>query len=180
MSASRTDGDDGTPSIADIRSVRFSACGAAGTMRLGRGDLARYAMSRTRSYEARITEMAQKFPCVVLCLHPVHALTALVARYSVFGTHPQMLEAGVIQNPFFVPVERRRDRDDEIIDPGQGIDHVCEFVKIQLAAAASRQKVKPRGGVAAKDFGERGRAGKKIAERGFSARRAGGGTLKIQ
>ena len=84
-----------------------------------------------------------------------------------------------------VPVERRRDRHDEIIDPGQGIDHVCEFAKIQLAVAANRQKVKPRGRVAANDFGERGRAGKKVAERGFGARlmairRAGGGILKIQ
>ncbi len=36
------------------------------------------------------------------------------------------------------PVERRRDRHDEIIDPGQGIDHGCEFAKIQLAVAANR------------------------------------------
>jgi len=37
-------------------------------------------------------------------------------------------------------------------------------MKIQFAVAANRQKMKPRGRVAANDFGERGRAGKKIAE----------------
>ena len=84
-----------------------------------------------------------------------------------------------------VPVERRRDRHDEIIDPGQGIDHICEFAKIQFAVAANRQKMKPRGRVAANDFGERGRSGKKIAQRGFDCRRMamrrdGGGTRKIQ
>jgi hypothetical protein len=40
---------------------------------------------------------------------------------------------------------RRRDRHNEIIDPGQSIDHICEFAKIQLAVAANRQKMKPRG-----------------------------------
>ena len=77
------------------------------------------------------------------------------------------------------------DRHDEIVDPGQGIDHIREFVKIQLAVASNRQKMKPRGRVAANDFGERGRSGKKIAERVFGVRRmamrgAGGGTLKIR
>ena len=63
------------------------------------------------TYEARLTEMAQKFPCVVLCLHPVHVLTGLVARHGVFRTHPLMLEEeGVLENPFFVPFERFRDR----------------------------------------------------------------------
>src|ERR1700730_12192163 len=84
-----------------------------------------------------------------------------------------------------VLVESRRDHHDEIIDPGQGIDHICEFVKIQLAVASNRQKMKPRRRVAANDFGERGRSRKKIVERGFGARQmgmrhAGGGTFKIR
>jgi PAS domain S-box-containing protein len=67
------------------------------------------------AYEARLTEMVQRFPCVVLCLHPVHALTGLIARHGVFRTHPQMLEeAGVLGNPFFVPFERFRDRLDAV------------------------------------------------------------------
>ena len=41
-----------------------------------------------------------------------------------------------------VLVERRRDRDDEIIDPDQGMEHICEFVKIQLGVATNRQKMK--------------------------------------
>jgi PAS domain S-box-containing protein len=63
------------------------------------------------AYEARLTEIAQEYPCVVLCLHPVHALTGLIARRGVFHTHPQMLEeADVLENPFFVPFERFEER----------------------------------------------------------------------
>jgi PAS domain S-box-containing protein len=53
------------------------------------------------SFEARVNEIAERFPCVLLCLHEVSALTGVIARYGAFGTHPQMLtEGGVLANPF--------------------------------------------------------------------------------
>jgi PAS domain S-box-containing protein len=53
------------------------------------------------SFEACVNEIAERFPCVLLCLHEVSALTGVIARHGVFGTHPQMLtERGVIANPF--------------------------------------------------------------------------------
>jgi PAS domain S-box-containing protein len=59
------------------------------------------------SYEVQLTEIAKRFPSVILCLHPLNALTGLIARHGVFGTHPRMLEeTGVLGNPFFVPFDR--------------------------------------------------------------------------
>jgi PAS domain S-box-containing protein len=57
--------------------------------------------------EARVNEIAQRFPCVLLCLHEVKALTGLVACHGAFGTHPLMLmKGGVAANPFLLPLDR--------------------------------------------------------------------------
>lgn len=58
-------------------------------------------------YEARLTELAERFPCVILCLHPIDALTGPIARHGVLGTHARLLdERKVVTNPFFVPPEK--------------------------------------------------------------------------
>jgi PAS domain S-box-containing protein len=58
-------------------------------------------------YEARLTEIAERFPAVIVCLHQVYSLTGMIFRHGVLGTHPQILEAGgVLGNPYFVPLDR--------------------------------------------------------------------------
>jgi PAS domain S-box-containing protein len=58
-------------------------------------------------FEARLNEIAQRFPCVLLCLQEVRALTGLVAWHGATGTHPQMLaKGGVLANPFLLPLDR--------------------------------------------------------------------------
>jgi len=53
------------------------------------------------SFEACLNEIAERFPCVVLCLHEVSALTAAIAVHGAFGTHPRILtERGVFESPF--------------------------------------------------------------------------------
>ena len=57
-------------------------------------------------YEAGLTELAQRFPVVILCLHPIRALSGPIARDGVLATHDRMLDQSrVVENPFFVPPE---------------------------------------------------------------------------
>jgi PAS domain S-box-containing protein len=59
------------------------------------------------AFEARLTELAERFPCVLLCLHELPSLTGLMLRYGVVGTHAQMLEGGsVSSNPRFLSLEK--------------------------------------------------------------------------
>lgn len=58
------------------------------------------------SYEARLTEIAEKLSCVVLCLHEVISATGPILWHGVLGTHPQTLVAGRLSgNHLFVPLE---------------------------------------------------------------------------
>jgi PAS domain S-box-containing protein len=62
-------------------------------------------------HEARLNDIARRVPCVLLCLHEVSALTGPVAFHGVFATHSRILtEEGVLGNPFFVPLEKLRER----------------------------------------------------------------------
>jgi signal transduction histidine kinase len=59
------------------------------------------------SYEAPLTEIAERFPSVILCLHEVRSLTGLILRHGVLGTHSQTLEeTRILGNPYFVPLDR--------------------------------------------------------------------------
>jgi PAS domain S-box-containing protein len=63
--------------------------------------------SELLAYEARLTEIAERFPSVILCLHEVQSLTGMIFRHGVLGTHPQVLEEGeFLGNPYFVPLDR--------------------------------------------------------------------------
>ncbi len=65
--------------------------------------------------EARLTEMAARFPCVILCLHEVNSLTGPIARYGVLGVHPHVLaERGAVSNPLAVPRKEFPERLDAI------------------------------------------------------------------
>jgi signal transduction histidine kinase len=58
-------------------------------------------------YEARLTEIAERFPSVILCLHEVQSMTGMIFRHAVLGTHPEVLEEGeFFGNPYFVPLDR--------------------------------------------------------------------------
>jgi signal transduction histidine kinase len=58
-------------------------------------------------YEARLTEIAERFPAVILCLHEVQSMTGMILRHGVLGTHPRVVEeGGVLGNPYFVPLDR--------------------------------------------------------------------------
>ena len=50
--------------------------------------------------------------------------------------------------------ERRRDHKEKIIGLGQGIEHMSEFMKIELAVSPNPQKMKSRARIAVNDFGE--------------------------
>ena len=57
------------------------------------------------AYETRLTDLAGKYPCAILCLHEVNSLTGLIMRHGVFNRHPQMAaEDGILGNPFFIPL----------------------------------------------------------------------------
>jgi signal transduction histidine kinase len=59
------------------------------------------------SYEVHLTEIAERFPSVILCLHEAQSLSGLILRHGVLGTHPQTLEeAGILGNPYFIPLDR--------------------------------------------------------------------------
>jgi PAS domain S-box-containing protein len=57
-------------------------------------------------YEAGLNDLARRFPVVILCLHPVRALSGPIARDGVLATHDRIVDQGrVAENPFFVPPE---------------------------------------------------------------------------
>jgi PAS domain S-box-containing protein len=59
------------------------------------------------SFEARLNDLAGRFPCVILCVHELNSLTGFIIRRGVLDTHPQLLkEEGVLGNPLFVPFDR--------------------------------------------------------------------------
>jgi PAS domain S-box-containing protein len=59
------------------------------------------------AYESHLTEIAQRFPSVLLCLHQLPATTGLILRHGILGTHPKVLEEGeVLTNPLFLPLEK--------------------------------------------------------------------------
>jgi PAS domain S-box-containing protein len=56
------------------------------------------------AFEAGLTEVAARWPCVILCLHEVQSLSGAIVRHGVLETHPEMLgPGGVGANPCFVP-----------------------------------------------------------------------------
>ncbi len=58
-------------------------------------------------FEAKVTEAARQFPCVIVCMYDVHALSGRVLLKGGFQTHPlTVYDAELKQNPNYIPVER--------------------------------------------------------------------------
>jgi len=58
------------------------------------------------AFEARLTQVAKQFPCVVACLYDVASLSGIVVRHGGFESHPQVFRAGQARdNPDYVPAD---------------------------------------------------------------------------
>jgi len=58
-------------------------------------------------FEAKVTEAARQFPCVIVCMYDVHALSGRVLLKGGFQTHPlTVYDAELKKNPNYIPVER--------------------------------------------------------------------------
>jgi PAS domain S-box-containing protein len=63
------------------------------------------------AFESHLTEIAERFRSVLLCLHQLPATTGLILRHGVLGTHPTVFEEGeVLPNPLFLPLEQLPER----------------------------------------------------------------------
>ncbi len=62
-------------------------------------------------FEALLSELAESWPCVILCLHEVQSMSDLTIRHGALETHPDMLgPRGVVASPYFVALNRAPDR----------------------------------------------------------------------
>jgi len=63
------------------------------------------------TFETRLTELAESWPCVILCLHEAQAMSDLTVRHGVLETHPDLLApGGVLASPYFVALNRAPER----------------------------------------------------------------------
>ncbi|MEX2154543.1 MAG: MEDS domain-containing protein [Gemmatimonadaceae bacterium] len=59
------------------------------------------------AFEAKVTAAARAFPCVVLCLYDVQALSGRIIVHGAYKTHPLTICGNVLrENPYHVPLER--------------------------------------------------------------------------
>jgi formate hydrogenlyase transcriptional activator len=59
------------------------------------------------AFEARVTEAAKQFPCVVVCMYDLPSLPGHIVQHGGFETHPQ-LQVGsgpLTANPYYVPAQ---------------------------------------------------------------------------
>lgn len=55
------------------------------------------------SFEAKVTEAARLFPCVVVCMYDVTTLSGPILVHGGFETHPRTIQRGIVrQNPYHV------------------------------------------------------------------------------
>ena len=59
------------------------------------------------AFEAKVTDAAKQFPCVVVCMYDAAALPGLVVRHGAFETHPLIIEreGSLRENPYYVPAD---------------------------------------------------------------------------
>ncbi|HYX19569.1 MAG TPA: MEDS domain-containing protein, partial [Thermoanaerobaculia bacterium] len=66
-------------------------------------------------FEAGLAAVAERFPCIMLCLHPMDALGGAIARNGVLRIHSRLLDEGrIVDSPLFVPPERLAQRIESI------------------------------------------------------------------
>lgn len=107
---------DGSPSgqtmLANIGAAFQAALSAgAGTLRLlgnlGWGKPGWPEDNGILDFEARVTEAARQFPCVIVCMYDVHSVSGRVLLKGGFETHPLTLHnLQVCENHHHVPTER--------------------------------------------------------------------------
>ncbi len=57
-------------------------------------------------FEARVTDAAGQFPCVVVCMYDVRSLPGRVLLKGGFETHPHTIRGNVLrENPYYVPTQ---------------------------------------------------------------------------
>ena len=56
--------------------------------------------------EARVTNFARRFPCVMLCMYESHALSHRLMEHGGLHTHPYICGISLQHNPDFVPEEQ--------------------------------------------------------------------------
>ncbi|HEY6320532.1 MAG TPA: ATP-binding protein [Thermoanaerobaculia bacterium] len=62
-------------------------------------------------FEAMLSELADSWPCVILCLHELQSLGDLTLRHGVLETHLDVLGSrGVVASPYFVALNRAPER----------------------------------------------------------------------
>ena len=55
------------------------------------------------AFEARVTEAARLFPCVVMCMYDVNLLSGRIVAHGAYETHQQVVHRGVLrENPYHV------------------------------------------------------------------------------
>jgi hypothetical protein len=89
---------------------RFTQAQAAGAQRLrllgnlGWGRPGWPGEENILEFEAKITDAAGQFPCVVVCMYDVRALPGRVLLKGGFETHPHAIRGNVLrENPYYVP-----------------------------------------------------------------------------
>jgi formate hydrogenlyase transcriptional activator len=59
------------------------------------------------AFEAKVTEAAKKFPCVVVCMYDTPSLSGHVLHHGGFETHPHLIigPGALRENPYYVPTD---------------------------------------------------------------------------
>jgi hypothetical protein len=59
------------------------------------------------AFEARVTEAATLFPCVILCMYDVRNLSGRILVHGAYETHPSVIQRGIRRdNPYHVSTEQ--------------------------------------------------------------------------
>ena len=53
------------------------------------------------AFEAKVTDAARLFPCVIMCMYDVNRLSAPVIVHGAYEAHPRVIQRGVVrENPY--------------------------------------------------------------------------------
>ena len=57
------------------------------------------------AFEARVTEAARLFPCVIMCMYDVNRLSGPVLVHGAYEAHPRVIQRGVVrENPYHISI----------------------------------------------------------------------------
>lgn len=59
------------------------------------------------AFEAKVTDAAKLFPCVVVCMYDVARLSGKILVHGAYETHPRTIQRGVVrENPYHVSTDK--------------------------------------------------------------------------